>query len=78
MKKLIYNENTKEIEIVEKEAFSAKEKKKQKRVKSWLENNKIYFEVFSYLFIGVMGIVIAFAGYNINKQLKYMKGNQKY
>ena len=60
MKKLIYNENTKEIEIVEKEAFSAKEKKKQKRVKSWLENNKIYFEVFSYLFIGVMGIVIAF------------------
>lgn len=75
MKKLIYNENTKEIEIVEKEAFSAKEKKKQKRVKSWLENNKIYFEVFSYLFIGVMGIVIAFTGYNINKQLKYMKGN---
>lgn len=68
MKKLIYNENTKEINIVEKEAFSAKGKKKPKRVKSWLENNKIYFEVFSYLFVGVMGIVISLAGCSINKQ----------
>lgn len=68
MKKLIYNENTKEIDIVEKEDFPPKEEKKKKGLKLWLENNKIYFEVFSYLFVGAMGIIISFVGLKFNER----------
>ena len=60
MKKLMYNKNTKEIDIADKDDFS--EKKKPRRVKTWLENNKIFFEIFSFVFVGVMGIVISFVG----------------
>lgn len=68
MKRLIYNENTKQIDVVE-EDFSSKEKeeKKSRRVKTWLENNKVFFEIFSFVFVGIMGIAISFIGLKFNK-----------
>lgn len=67
MKKLIYNENTREIDVVEKEDAPEPEKSRIRKVKDWLENNKIFFEIFSFVFIGVMGIVISVFGVKLNK-----------
>ncbi|NBH20412.1 hypothetical protein D3Z55_24285 [Clostridiaceae bacterium] len=89
MKKLIYNENTKVIDIVEcEEIIESKNEKVEveaevknqgriKRVKEFFESktekgrnflnrNKIFFEVFSYLFVGVMGIIISYVGWQTN------------
>ncbi len=87
MKKLIYNENTKVIDIVEcEEIIESKNEKaevevknqgKIKRVRDFFESktekrrnflnrNKIFFEVFSYLFVGVMGIIISYVGWQTN------------
>lgn len=73
MKKLIYNKNTKEIDIVEEQVTEDCEKtekenmkKEPKGFKLWLENNKIFFEVFSYFFVGIMGIIISFVGWQTN------------
>ena len=67
MKKLIYNENTREIDVVKKEDAPEPEKSRIRKVKYWLENNKIFFEIFSFVFIGVMGIVISVFGVKLNK-----------
>lgn len=68
MKKLIYNENKKEIDVVELGKTSEEEEKKSRKVKTCLENNKIFFEVFSYVLVGIMGIVISFVGWKTNKR----------
>lgn len=64
MKKLIYNENTKEIDI-EEDDFSTE----KITIRQWLENNKIFFEIFSFVFVGLMGIVISFIGLKFNKTI---------
>lgn len=77
MKKLVYNENTKEIDVVDKE--------KPRRIRIWLENNKVFFEIFSYVVVGIMGIVISFVGWKTNersadiyqKQLEIMKNDRE-
>lgn len=89
MKKLIYNENTKVIDIVEYEELiedkngkvetkeKAKNQGRTRKVKiflktkiekrrEFLEKNKIFFEVFSYLFVGDMGIIISYVGWQTN------------
>lgn len=38
------------------------------KFKKFLEENKIFFEVFSYVFVGAMGIILSAVGININKQ----------
>lgn len=70
MKKLIYNENTREIIINEQEELLGKESGERKPSKSqiWLENKKIFFEIFSYVFVGIMGIVISFVGWKTNQR----------
>lgn len=67
MKKLIYDKNTKEISIIEKQE-TENIKKKSTKVKLWLESNKICFEIFSYVFVGIMGIIISFAGWKTNER----------
>lgn len=88
MKKLIFNEVTKELNFVEQESSrkdgeNSKENnneilkegknniqenaEKSKKLKFWLENNKIFFEIFSYVFVGVMGIVISLVGLKFNE-----------
>ena len=42
MKKIVYNENTKEIDVIEKENM----KERPKGIRTWLEKNKIFFEIF--------------------------------
>jgi len=66
MKKLIYNENTKEIDVMEQKNCS--EKEKPKGFKAWLKNNKIFFEIFSLFFVGVMSIILSVVGLRINKK----------
>lgn len=70
MKKLIYNENTKEIDVIEQEDLPESENpnKEKSRVKIWLESNKIFFDIVSTFCVGLMGIVISFAGCSINKE----------
>lgn len=69
MKKLLYNENTKEIDVIE-EDFPLKEKEREKprRVKIWLENNKVFFEIFSFVIVGAMGVVISFVTWKTNER----------
>lgn len=62
MKKLRYNKDTKEIDIIETEETGLYV------MKEWLEKNKIFFEIFSLFFIGVMGIIISGVGLQINKR----------
>lgn len=71
MKKIVYNENTKEIDVIEKEDT----KERSKVIRAWLEKNKIFFEVFSYVFVGIMGIVLSVVGWKTNE--RSMKINQK-
>lgn len=92
MKKLIYNENTKEINIIEEDIENSKEvaienidqealnkpqennedlspnKTEPKIIKNWLEKNKIFFEIFSLFFVGIMGIILSFVGWQTNKR----------
>ncbi len=88
MKKIRYNKNEKEIDAIEKEGFSETGKdneKKTKLDKAWLEKNRIFFEVFSYVFVGIMGIVISYVGWKTNersadiyqKQLEIMKNDRE-
>lgn len=62
MKKIKYNKNTKEIDIIE------TEETRLYVIKEWLEKNKIFFEIFSLFFLGVMGIIISGVGLQINKR----------
>lgn len=62
MKKLRYNKKTKEIDIIE------TEETRLNVIKKWLEKNKIFFEIFSLFFLGVMGIIISGVGLQINKR----------
>lgn len=83
MKKLIYNENTKLIDIVECEEIIEIKNEKEKnqgrieRIKKFfglkiekrrefLNKNKIFYEVFSYIFVGMMGIIISYVGWQTN------------
>lgn len=63
MKKLKIDENTK-IAYWEDDI---EEKQRKRKFKTWLENNKIYFEVFSFVIVGVAGIVISFIGLKFNR-----------
>jgi len=44
------------------------EKADKGKIKIFLEEKKIFFEVFSYVFVGVMGIILSAVGININQQ----------
>lgn len=104
MKKLIYNENTKEIDVIEQEKtdcfeeikknkdykekeenitktvleqkeetiekIESEQKGEKKDFKNCLEIVKIFCEIFSSIFLGIMGIVLTFSGNNIDKQIK--------
>ena len=39
---------------------------KTEKGRNFLNRNKIFFEVFSYLFVGVMGIIISYVGWQTN------------
>lgn len=54
-------ENQGRIERV-REFFESKTEKRR----NFLNRNKIFFEVFSYLFVGVMGIIISYVGWKTN------------
>ena len=62
MKKLIYNENTKEIDIIK------ENKRGIKKIKGFFEENKIFVEIYSLFFLGTMGVVLSFVGININNE----------
>ena len=68
MKKLIYNENTKEIDVVEKKHSPEKDEKEPRKVKKWLEENKIFFDIVSTFCVGTMGVVISFVGWKTNQR----------
>lgn len=68
MKKLIYNENTKEIDVVEKEHMPEKDEKKPRKDKKWLEENKIFLDIFSTFCVGVMGLIISIVGWKTNQR----------
>lgn len=95
MKKLQYNEITREIDIIEQEQIEVykepevetkievnsenidekpkdkprKENKKiLKALKKRLKRNKIFFEIFSLFFLGVMGAVISGVGLKVNQK----------
>lgn len=60
-------ENVKEIERVQK---LEKEDliKESKGIRGWLEKNKIFFEFVSYIFVGIMGVMVSFAGLVVSKK----------
>ena len=77
MKKLIYNENTKEINVIE-----------HGKSKAWLKNNKIFFEIISIVFgflISIVSLVVSISGLKTanntmkiyEKQLEIDKNNRK-
>lgn len=75
MKKLAFNEITKEIDIIEQKEINEIEssenenlKKKSERIRYCLERNKIFFEIFSLFFIGVMSIILSFFGWKTDKR----------
>lgn len=88
MKKLIYDERTKIIDIVEQEKMQIlkelknvnqearndiddemnKVKKESNGIRNCLERNRIFFEVFSWVFLGIMGAILSFVGININNK----------
>lgn len=61
------NENREILQETENHLQENKNSKKPRRFKTWIETNRIYFEVFSYVFVGVMGIVISLVGLKFNK-----------
>lgn len=71
------------LEIIKKVKIFLKQKKDEKRES--LKKNKIFYEVFSYLFVGIMGIVLSFVGWKTNersadiyqKQLEIMKNDRE-
>lgn len=68
MKKLVYNENTKEIDVMEKKHSPEKDEKEPRKVKKWLEENKIFFDIVSTFCVGAMGVVISFVGWKTNQR----------
>ena len=72
MKKLVYNENTKGLDLLEQEMVEKKieeeNKSKLEKIRNFFERNKIFFEVFSLFFLGVMGVVISVVGVVINQR----------
>lgn len=74
MKRTVFNGVTKKLDLVERERENTNEEilkenentKISRKFKLWLETNKIFFEVFSYVFVGVMGIVISLVGLKFN------------
>lgn len=58
MKKLVYNKDTKELELLEIE--------RKRRVKSFLERNKIFFETVVIVFLTVMSIIVSVVGVRID------------
>lgn len=90
MKRLIYNENTREIDIDEQEEIQiSKEsesenineeikdntsdetkeiKKESNEIRNRLEKNRILFEVFSWVFLGIIGAILSVFGNNINNK----------
>lgn len=91
MKKLIYNKHTYEIDIVEHEEIENSKNtennfaKKFVGIRERLKRNKIFFEVFSLIFLGIMGAVISIVGIIINqrtadlyqKQLQIMENDSE-
>lgn len=61
MKKLVYNEETKEIVIEEKEPKIIK-------IKKFLEKYKIFCEIFSSVLLAIMSFVISIVGIQINER----------
>lgn len=39
-----------------------------KKIKKFLKRNKIFAEIFSLIFLGIMGLIVSIAGYQINKR----------
>lgn len=69
MKKLMYNENTKEVDVAEEDfPLQEEEREKPRRVKIWLENNKIFFEIFSFVIVGAMGVIISFVTWKTDER----------
>lgn len=80
MKKLVYNENTKELNLIEQVEITEKIEKttivedaskcklKIDELRKSLKENKIFFEIFSLFFLGVMGVVISGVGLKVNKR----------
>lgn len=66
MKKLIYNENTKEINVINDEQLE--NPKGGKRLRNWLKENKIFFEIFSCIFLDIMSIILSLVGLRVNKK----------
>lgn len=91
MKKLIYNKHTNEIDLIEQKEIENSEKleknfaKKIAGIRERLERNKIFFEVFSLIFLGIMGAILSFVGVMINqrtadiyqKQLEIMENDSE-
>lgn len=72
MKKLFYNENTKEIEINERES----------KIKGFLQSNKIFLEIFqmifSLFFLGIIGVIVSFRTMDIyENQLEIEEKNME-
>lgn len=58
MKKLVYNKDTEELELIEID--------QKRRVKSFLERNKIFFETVVIAFLTVMSIIVSVVGVRID------------
>ncbi len=58
MKKLVHNKETEELELIEIE--------RKRRVKSFLERNKIFFETVVIVFLTVMSIIVSVVGVRID------------
>lgn len=59
MKKLKYNENTREIDVVEEERRTIK-------VKNFIERYKVFIEIFSTILTIFMSGMVAYVGYEVN------------
>ena len=70
----IYSGTKREIELslyedYDKEVNYSFTKVVPKGIRTWLEKNKIFFEIFSFVFVGGAGIVISFVGLEFNKTI---------
>lgn len=63
--KLVFNKNTKELEVKEKNSF-----------KKWLKDNKIYFETIMTISLTLMGIVVSFISLSIDKTVADIQKEQ--
>ncbi len=63
--------------MTEKELKKKKIKKKVKKTRSWLVKNKVFFEVFSFLFLGIASLIVGWFSYKTSKgQLELLKLEQ--